>query len=499
MKTLFLDKNHTLTPHDRHVLVVGVQDKKVLLPLAKEWDEKLNGFLNHVVANTDAKNTFDEPMALMAPHNDHGISHVVLVKCEDKCGKFAIELGGKIAACVNPLRKENVCIALDALHKDHGHVFHTMLAFGYHLRTRTFDKYFTKDERKQCNPQSLSILSDNPSQATKDFVEYHNLFESITLTRTLVDEPANVIYPESFAAVASDLSKYGVEVEVFDKHQLQKMGMHALLGVAQGSENEARLVVMQWKGGKQGDAPLVFVGKGVTFDSGGISIKPSSRMEEMKGDMAGAAAVTGLLSAVARNKVAANVVGILGLVENMPSGTAQRPGDIVTSLSGQTIEVINTDAEGRLVLADALWYAQDRFKPKYMIDLATLTGAIVVALGHRYAGLFSNDSTLTEHLEKASDKTGEKLWHMPLDKEWAKALKSDYADIKNSDYGVGAGSSLAAQFLECFVNKTKWAHLDIAGVEWSSKPAAICQKGATGFGVHLLYTFVKDESQEGSA
>ena len=494
MKTLFLEKNHTPAAHDRHVLVLGVDGQKVLLPLAKEWDTKLDGFLTHVLAHTDSKNTLDEPMAVMAPQNDHGISHVVLVKCEDKCGTLAVELGGKIAACVNPLRKDNVCIALDTLNKDHGHVFHTLLAFGYHLRTWTFDKYFTKGDRKQCNPHALSILVHDPKQTTEAFVEYHNLFESITLTRTLVSEPGNVIYPESFASIAKNLEAHGIEVDVLDKHQLKQMGMHALLGVAQGSEHEARLVVMQWKGGKQGDAPLVFVGKGVTFDSGGISIKPSNRMEEMKGDMAGAAAVTGLLSAVARNNVAVNVVGILGLVENMPSGTAQRPGDIVSSLSGQTIEVINTDAEGRLVLADALWYAQDRFKPKYMIDLATLTGAIVVALGHRYAGLFSNDPILTEGLQQASARTGEKLWHLPLDKDWVKALKSDYADLKNSDYGVGAGSCLAAQFLECFVNQTKWAHLDIAGVEWSSKSTATCQKGATGFGVHLLYQFVKDES-----
>ena len=304
-----------------------------------------------------------------------------------------------------------------------------------------------------------------------------------------------MIYPETLAEQARTLEKLGVEVEVLDEAAMRELGMGALLGVAQGSAKPPRLVVMQWRGaGKDKDdgqpAPLAFIGKGVTFDTGGISIKPAAGMGEMKWDMAGSAVVIGLIRLLAARKAKVNAVGVVGLVENMPSGTAQRPGDIVTSMSGQTIEVLNTDAEGRLVLADAMWYCQDRFKPRLMIDLATLTGAIVVALGHHNAGLFTNDDELATRLIEAGKAVGEEVWRLPLAEAYDRDIDSDAADVKNIGGGRAGGSITAAQFLQRFVNKVPWAHLDIAGMAWSSKDAPTVPKGATAFGLRLLDHFV---------
>jgi leucyl aminopeptidase len=312
-----------------------------------------------------------------------------------------------------------------------------------------------------------------------------------------VAEPANVIYPETLAEQACTLERYGVAVEVLDEGAMRELGMGALLGVAQGSARPPRLVVMQWHGaGAHQPAPLAFIGKGVTFDTGGISIKPAAGMGDMKWDMAGSAVVIGLMRLLAARKAKVNAVGIVGLVENMPSGTAQRPGDIVTSMSGQTIEVLNTDAEGRLVLADAMWYCQDRFKPALMIDLATLTGAVIVALGHNNAGLFANDDELADRLIAAGKAVGEEVWRLPLADAYDRDLESDAADVKNIGGGRAAGSITAAQFLQRFVNKVPWAHLDIAGMAWSSKDAPTVPKGATAFGVRLLDRFVARHHEE---
>jgi leucyl aminopeptidase len=291
------------------------------------------------------------------------------------------------------------------------------------------------------------------------------------------------------------LAEIGVEVEVLGEKQMKKLGMGALLGVGQGSERESQLVVMRWNGGTEGDAPLAFIGKGVTFDTGGISIKPAGGMEDMKWDMGGSAVVIGLMKTLALRKAKANVVGVVGLVENMPSGTAQRPGDVVTTMSGQTVEVINTDAEGRLVLADALWYTQDRFKPHFMIDLATLTGAIIIALGDQYAGLFSNDDKLSDKLIAAGRAVGEGVWRLPVDDPYDKQIKSEIADMMNVG-GREGGSITAAMFLKRFVNGVKWAHLDIAGVTWSKKDGPVTPKGATAFGVRLLDRLVADNYEK---
>lgn len=362
------------------------------------------------------------------------------------------------------------------------------VAFGALLKSWKFDKYKSKKDKK-IKLESLVFEASDPKAAEKDFTSFRNLADATFLTREVVAEPANVIYPESFASKALELFKVGAEVEILDPEQMKVLGMNALLGVAQGSINEPRLVVVHWNGSKNpSDAPIAFVGKGVTFDSGGISIKPSDHMEDMRHDMAGAGAVLGLMKAVALNKLPMNIVGIMPLVENMPSGSAQRPGDIVKSMSGQTIEVLNTDAEGRLILADALWYAQDKYKPVAIVDLATLTGAIVVALGHEFAGLFSNSDNLAGEIFKSSQRTGEKVWRLPMTEAFDKGIDSDIADVQNcAKAGVRAGSITAAHFLKRFVNGTPWAHIDIAGVEVSSGKTSICSNGATGFGVQLLY------------
>ncbi len=368
------------------------------------------------------------------------------------------------------------------------------VGFGARLRSYRFDKYRTK-EKPEDKPKlaEVALHVKGAAAARRAFAPLEAVADGVFVTRDLVSEPANVIYPESLAAEARKLARLGVKIEVLDEKRMQKLGFGALLGVGQGSARPPRLVVMRWDGGPRTGPraqPLAFLGKGVTFDTGGISIKPSKGMEDMKWDMGGAGVVIGLMTALAGRKAKVNVIGVVGLVENMPSGTAQRPGDIVRSYSGQTIEVLNTDAEGRLVLADALWYTQERFKPRFMVDLATLTGAIIVSLGNVHAGLFSNDDRLAKQLEEAGKAVGEKLWRLPLDEAYDKAMDSKVADVQNISSGGGAGSITAAQFLQRFVNKVPWAHLDIAGVTWSSKDAPTVPQGGTAFGVRLLDRFV---------
>ncbi len=367
-------------------------------------------------------------------------------------------------------------------------------ASGLLLGTYSFDAYKTKkpedDAGEPPKKTKVTIVVDNPSGAKKAFARARGVVDGVVLARDLVNEPANALGPEEFAEKARGLEKLGVEVEVLGEKDMRKLGMGALLGVAQGSGRPPRMAIMQWNGGKAKEKPVAFVGKGVVFDTGGISIKPAGGMEDMKGDMGGAAAVTGLMHALAARKAKVNAVGIIGLVENMPDGNAQRPGDIVTSMSGQTIEVINTDAEGRLVLADALWYCQQRFKPQFMINLATLTGAVIVALGHHHAGLFSNDDELAARLLEAGCNTQEKLWRLPLGPEYDKLIDSRFADVKNTG-GRAAGSITAAQFLQRFVNATPWAHLDVAGTAMGSTQTEINRSWASGFGVRLLDDLVK--------
>ena len=368
------------------------------------------------------------------------------------------------------------------------------MAFGVRLRGYTFDRYKTKrkDGEEQSTKTNIAFTVGNVAAAQKAFAPRAALADGVIIARDLINEPANVLYPEEFARRCGGLKKLGVAVEVLDVPAMKKLGMGALLGVGQGSAHDSRMVIMRWNGGKKAVQPLAFIGKGVCFDTGGISIKPASGMEDMKGDMAGAAAVVGLMHALAARKARVNVVGAIGIVENMPDGKAQRPGDIVTSMSGQTIEIINTDAEGRLVLADVLWYVAKRHKPKFMIDLATLTGAIIVALGQEHAGLFANDDKLADNLIRAGKTSGEKVWRMPLAPEYDKIMDSKFADVKNSG-GRYAGAITAAQFVQRFVaDKTPWAHLDIAGTTLGSPQTEINKSWSSAFGVQLLERLVAD-------
>ncbi len=365
-------------------------------------------------------------------------------------------------------------------------------ALGVTLASYRFDRYRTKEKpEKKPTIETVEIAVDDVDAAKAAFAPLSALADGVFFTRDLVSEPANILYPVEFARRVKDLEKLGAKVEILGEAEMEKLGMGSLLGVGQGSVRESQLAVIQWLGAADPKAqPIAFVGKGVCFDTGGISLKPADGMEDMIWDMGGAGAVAGLMHTLAARKAKVNVIGILGLVENMPDGNAQRPGDIVTSMSGQTIEVINTDAEGRLVLADALWYCQGRFKPKFMVDLATLTGAIVVALGHDLAGMYSNDEGLADNLLKASETSGDTLWRMPLPASYEKNIDSLHADVKNTG-GRPGGSITAALFLQRFTNGLPWAHLDIAATAWR-KPSSVVTRpdGATGFGVRLLNDLV---------
>jgi leucyl aminopeptidase len=368
------------------------------------------------------------------------------------------------------------------------------VASGVRLRAYKFDRYKTKkkdgEDDERLNVE-VSLAVDDVAAARKAFAPKNHIVDGVIVARELVNEPPNVLFPAEFARRASQLRTLGVDVEVLDVKAMTKLGMGALLGVSQGSARPGRTVIMRWNGGKRDEQPVAFIGKGVCFDTGGISIKPASGMEDMKADMGGAACVVGLMHALAARKAKVNVIGAIGVVENMPDGNAQRPGDIVTSMSGQTIEIINTDAEGRLVLADVLWYVKEKFKPKFMVDLATLTGAILVALGTEYAGLFSNDDELSERLTTAGQATGERVWRMPMGPEYDKMMDSQFADMKNAGARHG-GSITAAQFLQRFVGDTPWAHLDIAGTAMGTPKTDINQSWGSGYGVRLLERLVAE-------
>ena len=396
--------------------------------------------------------------------------------------------GGSLAAKLGAANAEQASVVLDGATPEVG----AGLAAGLTLRQYRFDKYKTRKPNDR-TPEALAVtlLVADPQAADAAIASRLATVGGTLLARELMNEPANVLGTEEFAARAAELSALGVEVDTLGEPELRALNMNALLAVAQGSARPPRLVVMRWSNGKTGEAPVAFIGKGVVFDAGGISIKPAAGMEDMKGDMGGAAAVTGLMHALATRKAKVNVVGLIGLVENMPSGTAMRPGDIVRAASGASIEIVNTDAEGRLVLADALWYAQEKLKPRAIIDLATLTGAIGVALGTDHAGLFANNDELAAQLVGAGLATGEKLWRMPMGPAYDKIIDSRFADVKNSG-GRPAGAITAAQVLARFVGDVPWAHLDIAGVSLGPPHSETNTSWAPGFGVALLDRYVRD-------
>jgi leucyl aminopeptidase len=408
-------------------------------------------------------------------------------------GESAEKLGGTAAARLLTSGEKTAVIDVGALALDADATARVALAAA--LRSWRLDRYRTRLKDNLKPTLAEIVVVGGPSDAQRRYdARWAPVVEGVSLTRELVTEPANILYPESFVQrVRAALDGTGVEIEVLDRAQMEKLGMGALLGVAQGSARDARLMVLKWNGGASGGQPTAFVGKGVTFDTGGISIKPAAGMEAMKWDMGGAGAVAGAIKALALRKAKANVVGICGMVENMPGGNAQRPGDVVTTLSGQTVEVINTDAEGRLVLADAVAYVQRTCKPGTIIDLATLTGAILVSLGREWAGLFSNDEKLASALLEAASETGDKLWRMPLGEPFDRMIDSPIADMKNVGPREG-GSITAAQFIKRFIeNGVKWAHIDMAGKAWAEKAGSTYDKGATGYGVRLLDQYVADQ------
>ena len=407
------------------------------------------------------------------------------------------EMGGSLFSYIKKYKNiETIDVYADSLNvkKDKFPKMFSEFIFGFNLKSYTFNKYKTLNKEKINKKISFKIVTSSKNKIQNEYKYYNAIKEGVFLSRDLVSEPPNVLNPKKYTEEIKKLSKLGLKIEILNEKKLKKLGMNSLLGVGQGSKNETFLVTIKWNGAtKNFGKPLAFVGKGVTFDTGGISLKPARFMEEMKYDMGGSAVVVGLMKSLALRKAKINAVGVVGLVENMPDGNAQRPGDIVKSYSGKTIEVLNTDAEGRLVLADALTYTEEKFKPKFIIDLATLTGAIIMALGEEYAGLFSNNDELSKNIFKASENVNEKVWRLPLHKNYDRLMDSPIADVQNINYAGGAGSITAAQFLQRFIlNKTPWAHLDIAGMAFSKKAANLNTGGATGFGVRLLNNLIKE-------
>jgi leucyl aminopeptidase len=484
----------TFAPPTKGVLVVFCEDGVKLGSLARKAIEPTGDLLDRAAAADQFKGKNGSTLELVAPAG-LDVSRLIVIgvgKARDLKSQDFVKLGGIAMGKVPGAASEAIIVA-DLPGGGIKPERIADLALGVELRAYAFDRYKTKRKNDEDKPSEVkvTIAVAGASAVEKAFKSRDAVAKGVIIARDLVNEPANALYPEEFARRAGNLKKLGVSVEVLDVKEMKKLGMNALVGVGLGSEHESRTVIMRWNGDKRGGAPVAFIGKGVCFDTGGISIKPAAGMEDMKGDMAGAACVVGLMHALAARKAKVNAVGAIGVVENMPDGRAQRPGDIVTTMSGQTIEIINTDAEGRLVLSDVLHYVNKRFKPKFMIDLATLTGAIIVALGTEYAGLFANDDKLADRLIKVGNETGERVWRMPLGPEYDKMIDSKFADMKNTGGRYG-GAITAAQLLQRFVDKTPWAHLDIAGTGMSSPQTDINKSWGSGYGVRLLERLVAE-------
>ena len=467
-----------------------------LSPFAQKVNREIGGQLSRSIEANPCKKKFGQIIIFEVPVGLQ-VTRITLVGLGDlKELDFtrAQKLGGKIIEAIKLLGDESISVAFDYSIKNGFSAVElsSNIAFGARLRYHRFDKYRTKkleDEIPTIN--RMNIMTVDAKVARRAFMPLKYLAEGVLLARDLVTEPGNVLYPESYAAQITSLSEYGVDVEILGEKDMQLLGMKSLLAVGQGSDRKSQMVIMRWQGGPSNQKPIAFVGKGVTFDSGGISLKPVEGMADMKFDMAGSAAVVGLLKTLACRKADVNVVGVVALVENMPSSKALRPGDVIKSLSGQTIEIINTDCEGRLVLADALWYTQERFKPQCMINLATLTYTVIATFGYKFAGIFSNSDELAGKLTQAGLKADEAVWRLPLSHDFDKLLDSDIADMKNCT-GRPANMITAAQFLQRFVNETPWVHIDIAGTAWRKEADDLAAKGATGYGVRLLNQFVSD-------
>ena len=441
-------------------------------------------YISDLLKNSDLKKDL-----LVFEINSKKTIFLVSIKKDIKTSDIE-NLGAKFHSYINYDKKNDYVVNSDTINSKIKNFIGYFL-HGIKLKSYEFNIYKSKKIKKLV---SINVVGNKNKISPKDQLSFRALEEGTFFARDLVSEPGNILHPDEYAKRINSLKKFGLKINIYDEKKLKKLGMNALLGVGQGSIRGSYLVTIEWNGAKKNSKPLAFVGKGVCFDTGGISLKPAKFMEDMTYDMAGSATVVGLMKNLAVRKAKINAVGVVGLVENMPGGNAQRPGDIVKSYSGKTIEILNTDAEGRLVLADALTFTEKKFKPKFMVDLATLTGAIIVSLGSEYAGLFSNDDKLSNQLIKAGDKVDEKLWRMPLHKNFDKLIDSKNADMQNINYVGGAGSTTAAQFLQRFIlNKTPWAHLDIAGMAFSKYGGALNSGGATGYGVRLLNKLIEDD------
>ncbi|MGH1417575.1 MAG: leucyl aminopeptidase [Hyphomicrobiaceae bacterium] len=486
--------------------VVLVGDELSLAPLGRKFNTKSDGGVLKSAEVADFKGKTKSTVEILAPHK-LDLSRLMLVGCgtaRDMSESDWIMLGGYTLGQLSARKTKSASLVAEV--PDGGDIapedIAVALAFGAQLRNYKFDKYISdkskddEDSASKVKLRKLIIHCENSDKAKKLFAAKKAIANGVHFARDLVNEPANTLGPVELAEATKSLESLGVEVEILDVEALSALKMNALLSVGQGSERPSRVAVMHWRGAKSKKAkPVAFVGKGVVFDTGGISMKPSSGMGDMKGDMGGSACVVGVMHALAERKAAVNAVGLIGCVENMPSGSATRPGDIVRGMSGQTIENLNTDAEGRLVLADVLWYAQERFKPKLVIDLATLTGAIMIALGKEYAGLYSNDDKLAEGLQEAAKVTGEKIWRMPLDKAFDKLIDSKNADMKNIG-GRWGGANTAAHFIQRHIKDTAWAHIDLAGTAMDANPNDINQSWGSGWGVRLLDQFIADNHED---
>ncbi|WP_295197027.1 leucyl aminopeptidase [uncultured Brevundimonas sp.] len=478
------------------ILAVPVFEDRTFTAAGTALDGKVNGALTKAAGKGRFTGKAGQSLSIAAPAGVEADA-VLLVGAgaKDKLDDLAVEaFGGNAYAAVKLSGAEVLTIDASDLSPEQA----ARVGFAARLAAYRFDKYRTTQKADKIpSITTIRVVTTDLRGAEAALEPLSAVADGVIFARDLVSEPANVLYPAEFAKRVKALESLGLEVEILGEAEMEKLGMRTLLGVGQGSRRESQLAIMKWNGGEAGAQPLAFVGKGVCFDTGGISIKPAEGMEDMKWDMGGAAAVTGTMIALASRKAKANVIGVLGLVENMPDGNAQRPGDVVVSMSGQTVEVINTDAEGRLVLADALWYTQERFKPKFMIDLATLTGAMIVALGLDYAGVFSNSDDVADPILAAAKKVGENFWRMPIPAIYEQHIDSKIADVKNTGNGRAGGSITAALFLQRFTNGVPWAHLDIAPTAWANKsPSPTVPEGGVGFAVRTLDRMVAD-SYEG--
>ncbi len=464
-------------------LVLFVDEKFNTKPIKKYVSNSEFSYITDLLKSNDlSKNLFVFELSSK--------KKIVLVSVKKNIKNSDIEkLGAEFYGRINYGKNTEYLMNLDSITLNHKNFFGHFL-HGLKLKSYEFKKYKSKKDTRLL---TMNVLGNKNKPSANDLMKFRALEEGTFYARDLVSEPGNVLHPDEYVKRLGSLKKLGLKINIYDEKKLKKLGMNALLGVGQGSIRGSYLVTIEWNGARNKSKPLAFVGKGVCFDTGGYSLKPAKFMEDMTYDMAGSAVVVGLMKNLASRKAKINAVGVVGIVENMVSGNAQRPGDIVKSYSGKTIEILNTDAEGRLVLADALTFTEKKFKPKFIVDLATLTGAIIVSLGSEYAGLFSNNEKLSKQLLEAGEKVEEKLWRMPLHKNYDKLINSKNADMQNINYVGGAGSTTAAQFLQRFIiNKTPWAHLDIAGMAFSKYGGALNSGGATGYGVRLLNQLIED-------